>query len=41
MTDAYTYDALRPPSGKGRKDGALFEMGLDGQTLKSVKYVCV
>src|SRR5258708_13809748 len=26
MTDAYIYDAVRPPAGKGRKDGALHEV---------------
>ena len=26
MTDAYIYDALRTPRGKGRKDGALHEV---------------
>ena len=26
MTDAYTYDAVRTPRGKGRKDGSLHEV---------------
>ena len=26
MTDAYIYDAIRTPRGKGRPDGALHEM---------------
>ena len=26
MTDAYIYDAVRTPRGKGRKDGALHEV---------------
>ena len=26
MTDAYIYDALRTPRGKGRKDGSLHEV---------------
>jgi acetyl-CoA C-acetyltransferase len=26
MTDAYIYDAMRTPRGKGRKDGALHEV---------------
>ena len=26
MTDAYIYDAIRTPRGKGRKDGALHEV---------------
>ena len=26
MTEAYIYDALRTPRGKGRKDGALHEV---------------
>jgi len=26
MTDAYIYDALRSPRGKGRKDGSLQEV---------------
>ena len=26
MTDAYIYDAVRTPRGKGRKDGSLHEV---------------
>ncbi|ARE39057.1 3-ketoacyl-CoA thiolase [Rhodovulum sp. P5] len=26
MTDAYIYDAIRTPRGKGRKDGSLHEV---------------
>ena len=40
MTDAYIYDALRTPRGKGRKDGALHEvtsLRLSAQTLNAVK----
>ncbi|PJE36108.1 acetyl-CoA acetyltransferase [Pseudooceanicola lipolyticus] len=40
MTDAYIYDALRTPRGKGRKDGALHEvtsLSLSAQTLNAVK----
>ena len=40
MTEAYIYDALRTPRGKGRKDGALHEVTaarLSAQTLNAVK----
>jgi acetyl-CoA C-acetyltransferase len=40
MTDAYIYDALRTPRGKGRKDGSLHEvtaLRLSAQTLNAVK----
>ena len=40
MTDAYIYDALRTPRGKGRKDGALHEVSalrLSAQTLNELK----
>ena len=40
MTDAYIYDALRTPRGKGRKDGALHEVSalrLSAQTLNALK----
>ena len=40
MTDAYIYDALRTPRGKGRKDGALHEvtsLRLSALTLNAVK----
>ncbi len=40
MTDAYIYDALRTPRGKGRKDGSLHELTsvrLSAQTLNAVK----
>ncbi|MFD2740893.1 acetyl-CoA C-acetyltransferase [Sulfitobacter aestuarii] len=40
MTDAYIYDALRSPRGKGRKDGALHEvtsLRLSAQMLNAVK----
>ncbi len=40
MTDAYIYDALRTPRGKGRKDGALHEvtaLRLSAETLNAVK----
>ena len=40
MTDAYIYDALRTPRGKGRKDGSLHEvtaLRLSSQTLNAVK----
>ncbi|OAN80628.1 acetyl-CoA acetyltransferase [Sulfitobacter sp. EhC04] len=40
MTEAYIYDALRSPRGKGRKDGALHEvtaLRLSAQTLNAVK----
>ena len=39
MTDAYIYDALRTPRGKGRKDGALHELTslrLSAQTLNAM-----
>src|SRR6056297_253658 len=40
MTDAYIYDAVRTPRGKGRKDGALHEVTsvrLSAQVLNAVK----
>ncbi len=40
MTDAYIYDAVRSPRGKGRKDGALHEvtaLRLSAQMLNAVK----
>jgi acetyl-CoA C-acetyltransferase len=40
MTEAYIYDALRTPRGKGRKDGSLHEvtaLRLSSQTLNAVK----
>ncbi|SFT81151.1 acetyl-CoA C-acetyltransferase [Sedimentitalea nanhaiensis] len=40
MTEAYIYDALRTPRGKGRKDGSLHELTslrLSAQTLNAVK----
>ncbi|WP_448326825.1 acetyl-CoA C-acetyltransferase [Sulfitobacter sp. M13] len=40
MTEAYIYDALRTPRGKGRKDGALHELTslrLSALTLNAVK----
>jgi acetyl-CoA C-acetyltransferase len=40
MTDAYIYDALRTPRGKGRKDGALHELSalrLSAQTLNALR----
>ncbi|MDF1728899.1 MAG: acetyl-CoA C-acetyltransferase [Sulfitobacter sp.] len=40
MTDAYIYDALRTPRGKGRKDGALHEvtaLRLSAQTMNALK----
>ncbi|MAY87527.1 MAG: acetyl-CoA acetyltransferase [Pseudooceanicola sp.] len=40
MTDAYIYDALRTPRGKGRKDGALHELTsvrLSALTLNALK----
>ena len=40
MTEAYIYDALRTPRGKGRKDGALHELSalrLSAQTLNALK----
>ncbi|KIN61955.1 Acetyl-CoA acetyltransferase [Sulfitobacter noctilucicola] len=39
-TDAYIYDALRTPRGKGRKDGALHEvtaLRLSAQTMNALK----
>ena len=40
MTDAYIYDAIRTPRGKGRKDGSLHEvtaMGLSAHVLNALK----
>ena len=40
MTEAYIYDAVRSPRGKGRKDGALHEvtsLRLSAQTLNALK----
>jgi acetyl-CoA C-acetyltransferase len=40
MTDAYIYDALRTPRGKGRTDGSLHEvtaLRLSAQTLNAIK----
>ncbi|KUF11244.1 acetyl-CoA C-acetyltransferase [Pseudoponticoccus marisrubri] len=40
MTDAYIYDAVRTPRGKGRKDGALHEvtsLRLSAQVLNAIK----
>ena len=40
MTDAYIYDAIRSPRGKGRKDGALHEVTavrLSSQMLNAIK----
>ena len=40
MTDAYIYDALRTPRGKGRADGSLHEvtaLRLSAQTLNAIK----
>ena len=40
MTDAYIYDAVRSPRGKGRKDGALHEVtsvALSAQMLNAIK----
>ncbi len=40
MTEAYIYDALRTPRGKGRKDGSLHEvtaLRLSAQTLNAMK----
>ncbi len=40
MTDAYIYDALRTPRGKGRKDGALHEVTavrLSAQTMNALR----
>ena len=40
MTEAYIYDAVRSPRGKGRSDGALHEitpLDLAAQVLASVR----
>ncbi len=40
MTEAYIYDAIRSPRGKGRKDGALHEvtaLSLSAQMLNAIK----
>lgn len=40
MTEAYIFDAVRTPRGKGRKDGALHEITpiqLASQTLEAVR----
>ncbi|WP_424969353.1 acetyl-CoA C-acetyltransferase [Dinoroseobacter sp. S76] len=40
MTEAYIYDAIRSPRGKGRKDGSLHEVtavSLSAQTLNALK----
>ncbi|MEO1495458.1 MAG: acetyl-CoA C-acyltransferase, partial [Pseudomonadota bacterium] len=40
MTDAYIYDAVRTPRGKGRKDGSLHEVtsvALAATTLKEIR----
>ena len=40
MTEAYIYDAVRTPRGKGRKDGALHEvtsLRLSALTLNALK----
>ena len=40
MADAYIYDAVRSPRGKGRKDGSLHEVtaaGLSAQMLNAIK----
>ena len=40
MTEAYIYDAIRTPRGKGRKDGSLHEvtsLRLSAQTLNAIK----
>jgi acetyl-CoA C-acetyltransferase len=40
MTDAYIYDAVRTPRGKGRKDGSLHEVTsvrLSAETLNAIK----
>ena len=40
MTEAYIYDAIRTPRGKGRKDGALHEttsVRLSALTLNALK----
>ena len=42
MTEAYIYDALRSPRGKGRKDGALHELtsvNLSAQVLNATSRV--
>ena len=41
MTDASTYDALRTPRGKGRKDGSLHEvtaLRLSSLTLNAIQW---
>ena len=41
MTEAYIFDALRTPRGKGRKDGSLHEitsLALSAKTLNAVKH---
>ncbi len=41
MSDAYIYDAVRSPRGKGRKDGSLHEvtsLRLSAQILNAIKY---
>jgi hypothetical protein len=43
MTDAYIFDAVRTPRGKGRKDGALHEVTsrrLAGLTLAAIRDRC-
>ena len=40
MTDAYIYDAIRTPRGKGRPDGSLHEvtaLRLSADTLNALK----
>ena len=40
MTEAYIYDAIRTPRGKGRKDGSLHEvtsLRLSAQTMNALK----
>ena len=40
MTEAYIYDAVRSPRGKGRKDGSLHEVTavrLSAQILNALK----
>ena len=40
MTDAYIYDAIRTPRGKGRPDGALHEvtaLRLSADTLNALR----
>ena len=40
MTDAYIYDAIRTPRGKGKKDGSLHEvtsMRLSAEVLNALK----